>query len=387
MKKTFFLSFALTLGLVFTAQAQDDLTKPIPADPSVKTGVLSNGLTYFIKKNGKPEKRCELRLAINAGSMLETDEQQGLAHFVEHMCFNGTKNFKKSALVDFLESAGVKFGAHLNAYTSFDETVYMLQLPTDKDDIFSKGFQVLEDWAHNVTFDADEIEKERGVVISERRGRLGAQERMRQQYWPIIFEGSRYADRLPIGQLKVLESFKRETLIDVGRYNFNWQTLYKLKNPVAIPKGSRIQVSAVFDNSANNKLNPDTTKVVRFGEPTYDEMLVGFVDYARPKPVVKTAVKVAPAVLAKYIGDYSMGMGPTFTIKVEDGILSFSIPGQGAMVATPKSETEFFFKDLEDAAVSFVMDDKGEVTGLNAEFSGQKLKAKRVVKAASIDSK
>ena len=181
---------------------------------------------------------------------------------------------------------------------------------------------------------------------------------------------------------------KRETLIDVGRYNFNWQTLYKLKNPVAIPKGSRLQVSAVFDNSAKNKMNPDPTKIVRFGEPTYDEMLVGFVDYARPKPVAKTAVKVDSAVLAKYVGDYSMGMGPTFTIKVENGILTFSVPGQGAMVATPKSETEFFFKDMEDAAVSFVMDDKGEVTGLNAEFSGQKLKAKRVIKAAaSSDSK
>ncbi len=192
------------------AQASSDV---IPADPSVKTGVLANGIKYSIKKNTKPEKRCELRLAINAGSMLETDEQQGLAHFVEHMCFNGTKNFKKSALVDFLESAGVKFGAHLNAYTSFDETVYMLQLPTDKEDIFTKGFQVLEDWAHNVTFDADEVEKERGVVISERRGRLGAQERMRVQYWPTYFEGSRYADRLPIGKIEVLEKFKRETLI------------------------------------------------------------------------------------------------------------------------------------------------------------------------------
>ncbi len=176
---------------------------------------------------------------------------------------------------------------------------------------------------------------------------------------------------------------KSETLIDVGRYNFNWQTLYKLKNPVAIPKGSRIKVSAVFDNSAKNKMNPDPTKIVRFGEPTYDEMLVGFVDYARPKPPLKVAVKVDPAVLAKYVGDYSMGMGPTFTIKVENGILSFSVPGQGSLVATPKSETEFFFKDMEDAAVSFVMDEKGEVTGLNAEFSGQKLKAKRVVKAAT----
>jgi zinc protease len=197
-----------------TLKAQDDLSKPIPFDPSVKTGTLANGLKYYIKKNGKPEKRCELRLALNAGSMLEKDDQQGLAHFVEHMCFNGTKNFKKSALVDFLESAGVKFGAHLNAYTSFDETVYMLQLPTDKEDIFTKGFQVLEDWAHNVTFDADEIEKERGVVISERRGRLGAGERMRQQWWPTAFEGSRYANRLPIGTIQVLEGFKHESLKD-----------------------------------------------------------------------------------------------------------------------------------------------------------------------------
>jgi zinc protease len=107
MKKHIFLAFALVVGLVFAARAQDELSKPIPMDPSVRTGVLSNGMTYFIKKNGKPEKRCELRLALNAGSMLETDEQQGLAHFVEHMCFNGTKNFKKSALVDYLESAGV----------------------------------------------------------------------------------------------------------------------------------------------------------------------------------------------------------------------------------------------------------------------------------------
>jgi zinc protease len=211
--KTHYL-YALLLCCAFTVSlsAQSSLTDPIPFDPSVKSGVLPNGLKYFIKKNAKPEKRCELRLAINAGSNLETDEQQGLAHFTEHMCFNGTKNFKKSALVDFLESAGVKFGAHLNAYTSFDETVYMLQLPTDKDDIFQKGFQVLEDWAHNVSFEDDEIEKERGVVISERRGRLGAGERMRQQWFPIAFGGSRYADRLPIGKLEVLQGFKHETL-------------------------------------------------------------------------------------------------------------------------------------------------------------------------------
>ena len=214
MKNFFLTALFVCVTLSINLFAQANVLDPIPSDPSVKTGILANGLKYSIKKNGKPEKRCELRLALNAGSMLETDEQQGLAHFVEHMCFNGTKNFKKSELVDFLESVGVKFGAHLNAYTSFDETVYMLQLPTDKEAVLTKGFQVLEDWAHNVTFDPEEIEKERGVVISERRGRLGANERMRLQWWPIFYEGSRYADRLPIGQLPILEKFKRETLVD-----------------------------------------------------------------------------------------------------------------------------------------------------------------------------
>ncbi len=173
---------------------------------------------------------------------------------------------------------------------------------------------------------------------------------------------------------------KRETLLDVARYNFNWQTLYKLKNTIAIPKGSRLMISAVFDNSTKNKLNPDPTKIVRFGEPTYDEMLVGFVDIARPKPAEKKAIKVDPSILTKYVGDYSMGMGPTFTIKVENGNLYFSIPGQGALPATAKSETEFFFKEMEDASVVFVKDDKGEVTVLQAEFGSQKIKAKRVVK-------
>ena len=207
------ISFIIAVCFLQTGFTQN-LSDAIPFNADVRTGLLSNGMKYYIKKNGKPEKRAELRLALNAGSLMENDDQQGLAHFCEHMCFNGTKNFKKSELVDFLESAGVKFGAHLNAYTSFDETVYMLQLPTDKEELFTKGFQVLEDWAHNVSFDDDEIDKERGVVISERRGGLGSNERMRQQWWPAIFADSRYGVRLPIGTIDVLSGFKHQTLKD-----------------------------------------------------------------------------------------------------------------------------------------------------------------------------
>jgi zinc protease len=217
MKKI--LNHFLALIIISASAFAQNAVQPIPFDPSVRTGKLPNGMTYYIKKNTKPEKRAELRLAVNVGATMENDDQQGLAHFTEHMAFNGTKNFKKNELVDYLESAGVKFGAHLNAYTSFDETVYMLQLPTDSEKIFMKGFQVLEDWAHNLSFDPEEIEKERGVVISERRLGLGAFERMREKYWPIYFKDSRYAERLPIGKLDVLEKFKPETL---KQFYYDW---------------------------------------------------------------------------------------------------------------------------------------------------------------------
>lgn len=184
----------------------------IPFDPETRVGKLENGLTYYIRQNKKPENFAELRLAINAGSLLEDEDQLGLAHFLEHMCFNGTKNFPKSELVDYLEGIGTKFGAHLNAYTSFDETVYMLKIPTDDPEKFDKGLQILEDWAHNVTMDTEEIEKERGVVISEWRNRLGAMDRMQQETLPVTFYGSKYPDRLPIGTTEILESFKPETL-------------------------------------------------------------------------------------------------------------------------------------------------------------------------------
>lgn len=188
------------------------LTDKIPVDPEVRMGTLPNGLKYYVRKNAEPENRAELRLAVNAGSILENEDQQGLAHFCEHMAFNGTENFKKSELVDYLESIGTKFGAHLNAYTSFDETVYMLQIPTDDKDIIDKGFLVLQDWASGVSFEDEEIDKERGVVIEEWRLGQGAQMRMLEKVLPVIFGGSLYAERMPIGKKDILETFKPEVL-------------------------------------------------------------------------------------------------------------------------------------------------------------------------------
>ena len=194
------------------AQVAASLSDPIPVEREITIGQLPNGFRYYVRANRKPEKRAELRLVVKAGSVLEDDDQQGLAHFVEHMAFNGTAHFPKNEIVKFIESLGMRFGADLNAYTSFDETVYMLQVPTDKPEVMDKALLVLEDWAHNVSFETDEINKERGVVMEEWRLRRGAGARTTDKLFPILLKGSRYADRIPIGKPEIIQNFKPETL-------------------------------------------------------------------------------------------------------------------------------------------------------------------------------
>jgi zinc protease len=185
----------------------------LPVDPNVIIGKLPNGLTYYIRKNVEPKNRAELYLVNKAGSILETDAQQGLAHFTEHMAFNGTKDFPKNELVNYLQKSGVKFGADLNAYTSFDETVYQLPLPTDSVKLFEKGFTILSNWASQLTFDTKEIDSERGVILEEERLRgKNASQRMQQQTIPVLLNNSRYASRLPIGKEEILKNFKPETI-------------------------------------------------------------------------------------------------------------------------------------------------------------------------------
>ena len=175
------------------------LTDQLGVSANVKVGTLANGLRYYIRQNGLPAKRAELRLVVNAGSILEDDNQLGYAHFVEHTAFNGTQHFKKNDLVKYLESIGVRFGADLNASTSFDETIYQLSVPTDTAKLIESAFLILEDWAHGQTFDSTEVVGERGVILEEWRGRLGAGDRMMRASQPIVLKGSRYATRLPIG--------------------------------------------------------------------------------------------------------------------------------------------------------------------------------------------
>ena len=215
----FLLAFLLTLSysVVFTQGFQPEGN--LPNDPAVITGKLDNGLVYYIRQNHKPEKRVEFRLVVNAGSILEDDDQQGLAHFVEHMAFNGTEDFSKNDLINFLEKSGVDFGADLNAYTSFDETVYMFQMPSDRQGLIDSGFMVLENWAHKLSFDEEEIDKERGVVHEEWRLGLGAQDRMMKKWLPIVLKDSRYAERLPIGKMSVIDSCEYSA---ITRFYHDW---------------------------------------------------------------------------------------------------------------------------------------------------------------------
>ncbi|HCN25151.1 MAG TPA: insulinase family protein [Candidatus Marinimicrobia bacterium] len=247
MKKLQIILFILVLGVSSSCNTETILQQAdsrsqgikanLPVDPKVKIGELENGLRYYIRENQKPKKRAVLWLAINAGSVLEDDNQQGLAHLVEHMAFNGTKHFEKQELVDYLESIGTKFGPDLNAHTSFDETVYKLQVPSDSTDYILSGLQILEDWAHGLLFDENEIDKERGVVTEEWRTRQGAGARMWNKVVPILFNNSQYAKRLPIGQIAVIDTAHYETikkfyqdwyrpdlmaLIAVGDFDSNW---------------------------------------------------------------------------------------------------------------------------------------------------------------------
>jgi zinc protease len=220
-----FLGFLVLPGILSAQEAAlkpdekalPPLTEKIPTDPLVTTGVLENGLSYYIRHNTHPEKRAELRLAVNAGSMQEEDDQRGLAHFIEHMAFNGTAHFAEQEIIDFMESIGMRFGPSVNAYTGFDETVYMLQIPTDSEKTIRTAFQILEDWAHNISFEAEEIEKERGVIIEEWRLGQGAESRLQEKQFPVLFKGSRYALRLPIGGKDIIESFPHERLKDFYR--------------------------------------------------------------------------------------------------------------------------------------------------------------------------
>jgi len=212
------IKFLFTLGLIAgamgIAKAQN-----IPLDAAVRTGKLANGFTYYIRHNEEPKKRVVFNLVNKVGSILETDDQRGLAHFMEHMSFNGTAHFPKNELINYLQKAGVRFGADINAYTGYDETVYELPIPSENPEIVKNTIEIMHDWAHGATLDPEEINKERGVVLEEKRIGKGAGERMQYIYYPLVLNNSKYASRIPIGTDEVLNNFKPEA---IKRFYKDW---------------------------------------------------------------------------------------------------------------------------------------------------------------------
>src|SRR5215470_821320 len=202
-----------------TSVASYALAQPMPVDPDALVGTLPNGLRYYVRANAKPAHRAELRLVVKAGSVLEDDDQQGLAHFVEHMEFEGTRHFPKQGIVDFLSSLGLGLGPDANAATSYDDTQYTLRIPTDQPEVLDRALLVLEDWAQGATFDQSGIDHERGIVLSEWRLHLGAGERTQDKVLRAQLAGSRYADRPPIGKPDSIEHAQREQLL---RFYHDW---------------------------------------------------------------------------------------------------------------------------------------------------------------------
>ena len=278
----------LFFAFIFTVHGQYnfDLNATIPLNPQVKKGTLSNGMTYYIMKNSKPAKRAEIRLAVKVGSTMENEDQQGLAHFTEHMCFNGTKNFPGNSAIKYFESKGIKFGRDLNAYTSFDETVYMLTVPTDSIELFQKALLLFEDWAHNLLETDNEIDKERGVITEEWRLGQGASERMRNIYWPVLYKNSRYAERLPIGKKEVIQNFKYETL---RSFYHDW---YRPDLMAIIVTGD-IDVAMVENHFKKNFAQIPTVNnprpLQKFDIPDHQEMLISKVT---DKEATSTSIRI-----------------------------------------------------------------------------------------------
>jgi len=221
MKRKIIMSMALgLLTLAPVAAQQMPQIPPLPLDPQVRYGKLENGLTYYIRKNAQPEQRAEFYIAQKVGSILEDSTQLGLAHFLEHMAFNGSKNFPENSMIKWLETIGVKFGENLNAYTSIEETVYNISnVPTIRESIVDSCLLILHDWAGALTLEADDIDKERGVIQEEWRTRNTAGSRMLEGQLIDIYPNSRYANRLPIGDINIIKTFPYDVLRD---YYHQW---------------------------------------------------------------------------------------------------------------------------------------------------------------------
>ncbi|HEY8166988.1 MAG TPA: pitrilysin family protein, partial [Gemmatimonadaceae bacterium] len=338
------------------------LTTPLPVDPKIRVGTLPNGIRYYIRQNTTPQKRAELRLAVNAGSILETDDQLGMAHVVEHTAFNGTLHFAKNDLISYLQSVGVRFGADVNAYTSFDETVYMLTVPTDTARIVEKAFTILGDWAHGQVFDSAEVMSERLVVREEWRGRKGAGDRMLTQWLPIAFKGSRYALRLPIG---TEQSIMSVTPSKLRRFYNDW---YRpdLMAVVAVGDFDPATIESLIKK--NFSFAPAAKLAIPrrlYDVPPTQAPLVAI---ATDKEATSTTVNLSfklPATASKTAADYRQDLvGQLFLQMLNERLDEITQKPDAPFLAAGASKDNFFARTTEAFSMGARVNDGGAEKGL-----------------------
>ena len=354
------------------ATAGQSANAPLPFDPAVTVGVLPNGMRYYIRENHKPEKRAELRLVVNAGSVLEDEDQRGLAHMVEHMAFRGTKRFARNEISSYLESVGMRYGPDINAYTGFDETVYMVTIPTDTAAIVDKGFQILSEWAHNVAFEPSQIEKERPVVIEEWRLGQGAENRMQNKWFPVLFSGSRYGVRIPIGDKNTLETYKPATLrrfydtwyrpdlmavVAVGDFDKRQIESLVKRYLGTIPRGSNLRTRALFPVPRH-----DTTLVSISSDKEATRSVIRLL-YKQPKRSNTTADTYRQHLVEGLFGSMFNDRFSEITQKPNPPFIN-AFAAQGDLV-----------RSAESFSLTAIVEDNGIPRGLNALLSeGERVK-------------
>ncbi len=295
------VTFLLLLSLIVPAQNVGNPDDLLPKDPKVSTGVLDNGLTYYVRSNDNPQNRAELMMVLSSGSVNEDEDQRGLAHFCEHMSFNGTKNFPKHELVNYFESIGMEFGPEINAFTSFDETVYMLKVPLDDPEYIEKGLQVLYDWASQNTDSDEEIDNERGIIHEEWRLGRSAQNRMQQKWLPVFLHNSRYAERLPIGKMEIVDNCPPDAL---RRYRADW---YRPDLQAVIVVGDFDQqemVEKVKEKFSSIPVAKNPRKKINYDIPDHKETLVSITTDKEAQYPIAFVFYKHPLKISKTLGDY-----------------------------------------------------------------------------------
>lgn len=333
----------LALAAAASSAGAQGLDSPLPRDQHVVRGVLPNGMHYIIRRNKRPEKRAELRLVVNAGSILETDAQRGVAHFVEHMMFDGTRRFPKQDIVNYLERVGMRFGADLNAYTSFDETVYMLQVPTDTARLLNTALDIVQDWASGATtFDPSEMKKERDVVIEEWRTGRDASTRVQNLQFPVMLQGSKYAERVPIGTLENLRTFPESLAV---KFYHDW---YRpdLMTVIAVGDFDAEQMEAAIKQRFGAIPMPASPPERTYaGVPDHDQTLVSIETdkeypqssvallWLKPRDSVRTVGDFRRTLVSQF---YDAMLGARFAEIAQrpDAPFAFASGGRGAFVRT-----------------------------------------------------